>query len=213
MPMHKNQKGFGHVGIMVIIIVLGLVGLSGWFVWDNGKNKDDSSKDISKSQNESDNTKSEQESESTEKPKLKTYAGPNITFAYPDTWTIETRENSPEWVYFKSADYVEPLEDSPVIRAGYWLELRVAPARSDQSYAKDLEAAPTGQEMHGGTYETIKIDGSDAVLSNTKSHGAFWYATAYHNDNAYYFRLNAVDEDKPEVKELFKSVLATVELK
>ena len=40
-----------------------------------------------------------------------------------------------------------------------------------------------------------------------------FFAILYKNGNEYFFRLNSLDEDKPEVRELFTSILNTVEIK
>lgn len=39
-----NQKGFGHLAISLIVIVVGLIGFTGWYVWQNRDDKKSSSK-------------------------------------------------------------------------------------------------------------------------------------------------------------------------
>lgn len=52
--MLKNQKGFGHIGIvLVIIVVVAIVGLSGWFVWNKNKASQNQNKGSASSQNAS----------------------------------------------------------------------------------------------------------------------------------------------------------------
>lgn len=41
--MHKNQKGFAHIGILLIITVLAAAGGIGWYVWHNQTAKTDAS--------------------------------------------------------------------------------------------------------------------------------------------------------------------------
>ncbi|MDQ2972901.1 MAG: hypothetical protein M3Q79_00250 [bacterium] len=65
----------------------------------------------------------------------------------------------------------------------------------------------------GGSYEVIKIDGNDAILTTLKTHGTYIDGVTFKNDKQYFFRLNAVDETKPEVKELINAILETVQFK
>lgn len=144
---------------------------------------------------------------------FKTYEGNNLSLRYPEDWIAYQEADQPGWIFFKSPDYEPATELGPSVKAGYWLEVRVSQTIANESYGQDLKNAPMGQEAHGGSYETIKIDGRSAILSNTKTHGTYWYATAYDTGKTYYFRLNAPNETKPEVKELFKTILATVRVK
>jgi hypothetical protein len=49
--MNKNQKGFGHLGILVVVVVLAVVGLVGWKVFSKDKNADKTSNSSSNSEN------------------------------------------------------------------------------------------------------------------------------------------------------------------
>ena len=42
MKLRKNQSGFGHIEILVVVIVVALIGTVGWFVYDRNKTKDSS---------------------------------------------------------------------------------------------------------------------------------------------------------------------------
>lgn len=85
--MQKNQKGFGHVGIIVIVIVLGLVGLSGWFVWNNNKTDDASNTGATK--NDSSETNDDSQTETYDVPAgYELYKNTELGFklTYPETW-------------------------------------------------------------------------------------------------------------------------------
>lgn len=209
--MKSNQKGFSAVEILVVIIIVGLLGTVGWLVYDRQKDTTDSQQASNQTSDQKQEEAPKEESEVKQGYKL--HDDSNFSMQYPDTWTSYKENDQPEWVFFKSSDYVPATELGPSVNAGQRFEVRVAKSESWESYESDLKNAPTAQENHGGTYETIKIDGNNAILSDTKTHGTYWYATAYKNGKTYYFRYNVLDEDKPEVKVLFKSILATVDIK
>lgn len=83
--MHKNQKGFGHLGVVVIVIVISLIGLSGWFVYSSQNSKDSAAKVA--------NTGTANEPKKDNRkvaPSLKTYANDEygMSFSYPSNWSI-----------------------------------------------------------------------------------------------------------------------------
>lgn len=214
--MNKNQKGFSAVEILIVVVVVGLIGGASWYVWQS-KNKDTKATNTQTTQQTTSQQATEKETanneSSTTKQGYKLYDDKNLSLQHPDNWTSYREDDQPDWVFFKSPDYVPATELGPSVKAGQWLEIRVAKSESYESYEEDLKNAPIGQENHGGTYESIKIDGHNTILSDTKTHGTFWRATTYYNGKTYFFRLNVIDEDKPEVKELFKTILSTVKIK
>lgn len=214
--MRTNQKGFGVVEILIVIFVAGLLGTIGWIVYTRQGNK------ASNQQTATQNSEQKQDGSLKEDPKdeqssvkqgYKLYDDRNLSLQYPDTWTSYKENNRPDWVFFKSPDYVPSEDLGPSVKAGQLLEVRVGNTNDYESYEMDLKNAPIAQKNHGGTYETISIDGNNAILSDTKTHGTYWYATAYKNGKTYFFRLNVLDEDEPGVKDLFLSILATVDIK
>jgi hypothetical protein len=89
MLMHKNQKGFGHAGIILIIVVIGLVGLSGWFVWNKNKSADQK---MTANTSQKDSAKGD-EDDKTKAPYVKpenytsySKAELNFSLAYPTEW-------------------------------------------------------------------------------------------------------------------------------
>lgn len=208
--MNKNQRGFSAVEMLVILVIVGFIGVAGFYVYSS--RKDAASNRESNSSNQ--DAAEDEDKAATVKDGYKAYEDSNLSLQHPANWRSETKSDSPEWVYFKSPDYSQAEgELGPSVAAGYWLEVRVAKTEGDASYENDLKTAPEAQKAHGGSYETVKIDGHNAVLSDTKTHGTYMDARAYYKGNDYYFRLNAPDEDKPEVKALFLSILETVRLK
>lgn len=202
--MKKNESGFSTVVILLVVVSVGLIVGIGWYVWSKSNNsKDNGSANIENVQNNED---------SVFKKDFAFYGDSKLVLQYPREWTQQTKSDQPEWIFFKSPDYEPATELGPSVKAGYLLEVRISESLANESYSEDLKNAPLGQEAHGGSYESIKIDGQDAILSDTKPHGTYWHATTYYGGKTYFFRLNALDETKPEVKELFKSILATVKI-
>lgn len=208
MSRKSNQKGFSPAEPLIGLAVILAIGGVGWYVWSKS-NKDTTT-------NDTQNTLSQKESSDISlKDGYKLYEDSNLKLQHPDKWTSYTEKDQPEWTFFKSPDFKAPSGEGPgpTAEAGYLLEVRVAKSEGTESYEEDLKNAPLAQEAHGGSYKTIKIDGRNAILSDTKSHGTYLYATTYANGKTYYVRLNAPDEDKPEVKELFNAILSTIQIK
>lgn len=214
--MKSNQKGFIFVEILIVLAVVGLIGGASWYIWQS-KNKDNEATNTQRTQQSTTQQAAEQEIASNENSTtiqgFKQYDDKNLSLQYPDNWKSYKEADQPNWVFFKSPDYVPATELGPSVEAGQWLAIEIYKSANRESYEEDLKIAQNGQVDYGGTYETIKIDGHNAILSNIKTHGTYWDATAYYNGKTYYFRLAVIDETKPEVKELFKTILSTVKIK
>ncbi len=81
--MRKNQRGFGAVELLIILVVVGIVGFGAWYV---GKHGNKSATNI---------TSSSTNSSKTTTPATKTYTDNSKTYTleYPKTWT--TSEQKP----------------------------------------------------------------------------------------------------------------------
>ena len=78
--MKANQKGFGAVEILIVIVAVGLVGGAGWYVWQSKNKKQDTA-------NTSQATPAKQEApEKTDTYKSKLY--PSLSFTLPDGWQV-----------------------------------------------------------------------------------------------------------------------------
>ncbi len=214
--MKKNENGFSIVEIVLVVVVVGLLGAISWIVWDRQQNKKANNGQANTQVNQQeDNQEAPREESTTSKQEFRTYEDDKLLLQYPKDWSDRKEGDQAGLIFFVSPDFKEPEGDGPgpTAAAGYKLQVSVRESESYESYESDLKNAPTAQENHGGFYETIKIDGNNAILSDTKTHGTYIYATTYKNGNTYRFTLHAVDEDKPEVRELFESMLDTVNLK
>ena len=210
--MKANQKGFSVVEILIVIVVVGLLAVAGWLVYDRQKNRTDdkAATQTSTTQPKSDNSSNESVLEG-----FKKYDDANFSMQYPNLWKTSTKNDQPEWVFFTSSDFKLPQTEGPgpSAESGYLLEVRIAKSRPEESFSNSLKNAKEALGAIGGTYTVIKIDGKDAILSDQKTHGTYIAATTFSGGKTYYFRLNAVDENKPEVKDLFNTILSTINIK
>lgn len=214
--MTKNQSGFGVVEALLAMVIISCIGGAGWYILqanDKELNQQNLARPTQARQEIQEPDTSQKNT--TLKKDYTLFENSDLSIQYPKEWTQYQEDESPEWFLFKSPDFIAPSQDGPgpTAESGYLLEVRISQSESWESYEEDLENAPISLQNHGGTYEKITIDRHNAILSDIKTHGTYWNATAYNNNKTYYFRLNAPDEDKPEVKELFKSLLETVKLK
>lgn len=212
-----DSKGVAPVIIVFLVLAIVGIGFAGYRVYKNSQNK--TKTEDTKQSVESKTEKKEETEENNMsiyvKDGYKIYEDDNLQLQHPDNWKTYTKTDQPEWVFIQSPDFIEPQAEGPgpSAEAGYLLEVYVSKTLPGESFESALQGAKDGEGVVGGSYEVIKIDGIDAILSDQKTHGTFLTATTYKNGNTYYFRLNAVDEDKPEVKSLFATILETVDIK
>ncbi len=93
--MNKNQKGFGAIEAMLILIIVAVIGFVGWYVWKQNQNPADKKTTTSNQTN----TDGNKETEKTADP----YAGwlsckdtgEGLSFKYPADWSTEatTKDN------------------------------------------------------------------------------------------------------------------------
>src|SRR5687767_15826660 len=130
--MKNNQKGFGPVEVIAIIVIAGFIGFGGWFVWNNSRTE-----------------KSSLEKKDTSAPadprKIYTSKEQGISFKYPNGWT-EGKQGFAGLlldVTFKSPDLVKiQLDNGYRIDAGGEFDLQVIaldPARLDPAYKEAAE--------------------------------------------------------------------------
>lgn len=111
----KNSRGFGAVGIIMALVVIGLIGFAGWYVYQNNKT------DVADSNNPTAES-NDQKTEST----LQEYDDDLASLKYPVGWTVKRDDNeslpgTKELIITSpKADF--PLEDSQ----GEGLKLRLS---------------------------------------------------------------------------------------
>lgn len=83
----KMSKGVGVLPVLILLIIIGALGYSGWYVWD--KHKTSGSLNSSSNTNTSSSTNAEADNEGISSVlKVATFPGANISFQYPSNWDI-----------------------------------------------------------------------------------------------------------------------------
>lgn len=212
--MSNNQNGFSLVELLLIITAVIGVGLIGYKVYASQNDSKAQQDDPAKVNLVRDPMSGDEETEVSKSANL-TYEDIYLTFTYPGSWSSAGEEGSVKT--FKSADYKAPSEKGfgPSAEAGYLLEYQTSTKidAAYQTYEQAITSLKEAEEALGGSFETLKVDGQNAVITDIKSHGTYLEAYVFRADYVYFFRLNATDEDKPEVKSLLKEILAGVKLK
>ncbi len=207
--LSNNQKGFSIGQVLLVVVVLGLISGIGYYVYDRQAS---TSEPQTSSTSEATPPVSDENKAATGD--WKTYSGMTITMKYPETWKQQEKLNETDSVYFASADYLAPEMEGPNVKAGYSLDVMVTKTLSYNSHAAMVAAYKDTKDAAacGGDYQEITIDGEKAILSDMKCHGTDLVAIAIKDGTEYFFRLNSLDEDKPEVRMLFNQILSTVTL-
>lgn len=205
--MKKNADGYLGAMTILVVVVIGLVGGTGYYVY-GAKNSTDNKQNMVR--NSGEHTPKKPTVEATTGNKQ--YEDDNLSLRYPETWVLSRNNSQPEWIYFTSKDYSShDVGPSTVIQAGYLLEIRVSHTETNESFEQSLQNARASQSDSG--VEIIQIDGHDSLLSNAGSggvEGTFLVATAFVEGKTYYFRLSSAANAGTEASQVFKSLLITV---
>lgn len=119
--MKVNQRGFGGVEILIVIIVLGLVGAASFFVYDRQKSKANTGGSAAQISQQT------QKQESPNKPmpqentvKYKTYENSSVRFEYPEDWKID---NTTSFTSIQSPDFSKEGTQVMKINNGAFIEV------------------------------------------------------------------------------------------
>lgn len=94
--MNKQQRGFGAVGVLIVVVAVGLLGLAGWRVYDARQAKDDER--TTSQQPEQPKKENVQTTVSYENQEL------GIAFDYPKGWKLVDCDDEQEVIYLGSDD-------------------------------------------------------------------------------------------------------------
>lgn len=151
--MLENQKGSGHI-VVIVLIVLVLLGATGWFVWNNNRKSDNS---------EESNTSTSEENKDVEEQYVipegyTVYENDEIgfKFAYPNEWT------APVVVSDSDTALVTTLSDENLSSAGYIkgpVQVFSSPEASFKTNTQYKGAVVSPQTTDGSTAWIVESSG------------------------------------------------------
>ncbi len=109
--MKGNQKGFSAVEVLIVILVFGLVGAVGWFVYDRQKAKSNEQQPTSKISEQ----KQETTKEVTGKSSPYTFKELGITMEVLDGWEVKSNPTQSEGAKFYSWTVQKPGADGKIV--------------------------------------------------------------------------------------------------
>jgi len=174
--MDKNQKGFGIVEILIIIVIVGLIGTVGWLVYDRQKSKDTETPSTT---NTSQTTNTEAET-----PKMSDYNSDELglSLSYPSEWGAASLGDGPLSKYqsgkYKqltfsnqanvSVNFVTGAYSSPLDACGYDDPVQNAQHAQNAVQASvigwennDIKHYMTGQGFNGPTVHKVNKTAGD----------------------------------------------------
>lgn len=144
-----------------------------------------------------------------------TYTGAGLSLKHPADWSPdESLEGTSASVNIVSADFIKAEDLGPSVKAGYRLEVFnfTDDQKSYNSYDEHLADLQGTEQGCGGSFSASEVDGLPAIISDIKCHGTYRYVHFYKNDIEYMIRLNGLDEETTEFKQLFTTILSTVQV-
>jgi hypothetical protein len=135
MFMIKNHKGFSAVAVLLIFIIVGVIGGTGWYVWNSNK-KTNSLLNSAVKSSDAGNSVLKQDSK-VAGPQIPTNwqwfesADKSVKFAYPKTWgTLSVQSQKESEHNYDSKSFIQPL----VITAKKDLLLQIPKAYADNTW-------------------------------------------------------------------------------
>lgn len=105
-----NNKGFGAIEVILIVVIIGLIGGAGYYVYNSQKKTNTALDNAANSQAEPQKSEKNEESkqvETDEADELINYSRFGVSFVYTKEWTIDAQDNTQsQTTYLKSPDFV-----------------------------------------------------------------------------------------------------------
>jgi hypothetical protein len=180
----NNQLGFGAVEAALIVIIVCLIGVVGWLVYDKSQNKT-----INKTNSATSPTTNTATVKTAKQTSIYIDSIAGYSFEYPKDWTVSIKKDSGYFnkdaktltnfniVTVKSPDYQDNGVDgngNTVTKGGVFVLQSTPPQYT----------APTCQ----GAQQCVTVDGQKAnqVTYNPGPEGGYWIATIFTKNNAEY---------------------------
>mgnify|MGYP001190356583 CR=1 FL=1 len=113
MKKRINQKGFGAIEVLLLLILLVLLTFTGWYVWNHNKSGDDTKNTSAKS------TATNNNSDTDSSTRLYSNNDIGLKFRYPKTWGEANTGPSPESHHLlKGSEYEITFSNNEYIQVG-----------------------------------------------------------------------------------------------
>lgn len=139
----SGNEGFGHVGALLVIIVLVAVAGAGMYVFSRHDSKKPASSSNTNKTNDGNNTTTPDPYEGW---KTATLASPQLSFKYPSDWTVQSTPDS------KNIQVKSPVSD------GHYFAISLIAGKSQDVNLNFLGKAP------GTTIQSLTVDGQNLYL-------------------------------------------------
>lgn len=170
--MKVNQKGFSVVEILIVVVIVGLLGIVGWLVYDRQKSKTDDKSATQISQQAQQETKIVDLYEG-----WKEYENASLAlkFKYPADWKIVDESDNAigALIRVQSPDY---LRDESIGFSG--TQISVSPNTSHNTYNADKQRAATSTDGYHNDVKDLTVGGKPA-FSYSKSLNETGYTAFY----------------------------------
>jgi hypothetical protein len=213
--MKNNQKGFGLVPVLLIVVIVAIVGFTGWYVWNTQGQEDK----IATPTPTPTVAVSIAPSPSGVYVNWVKFSNTYYSFMYPNNW-VQISSTQPTSVNFRSSDYSE--KDVPTERGsykeisnGYSLEMIEMASSAPNETLDKLTAQVVNDEKinGGGTHKTIIVDGNPSVWVNNEYSDTYLYAIVFVGNKRVHIQLNTKDDSSSQAVSLFENLLVSFEIK
>lgn len=210
--MKKNEKGFGLVETLLVLILITLVGFVGWSVW-HSNNK--SSKPVSSVAHQSDQTNKSVDGVLLSKDYLP------FTLRYPNTWEI--RSESPtnygfDAIELQAKGSVVETGNGEDLKSGALINIMKTSDRSTNPETSVEEYASSSQDAKFlKNKRTFTVDGIEALaydLDRTADSGTSLHQVRFYKDSVLYvLYMDNRQYTQPQYKAAFDTTVKSIHFK
>jgi hypothetical protein len=209
-----NQKGFGLVPVLLIVVIVAIVAYAGWYVWDSNHGANMAEEEIV----------TPTPTPSSISTNWSKFSNTYYAFLHPNNW-MQISSTEPTSVDFRSSDYGEKdvrteRGSYKEINSGY--SLQIIQMASDAPYETldkliahivDEEKTNASAGFAGGTHKNITVNGYQALWVNNKFSDTYLFVIVFANNKRVHIQLNTKDDSSSEAAILFENLLASFEIK
>lgn len=219
--MRKNQNGFSVLEGLLLIVILGLIGFVGWYVWRASQNANKSLDNSADYLNTIAQQKREPEpndiDEIIEESNLAEYKNESIglSYQYPKDWRVVEETNDfyeVTFAYYSPDFYETPLEYTNKLTSGGIISMA---ALKDKHESLDVYIESGGFEYFSGDKE-IQVQGNPALSGKCGHWTEGFCYVILHNKTVYRFsyyypgQLDAPEPDTNKYRETLEKMIDSI---